>query len=172
MKICGIMISKEISLRFPAKNRILFKENAELLKKVCGLSNVYMISNDIEIIDKCCNMGIKTIYKNVNCHDELPYLEVLKHALYSLPVKYDVIVTILSNSIGHKAESIVKGIDILLRDNHVNDIRSFDEEGNQSGIFIFRANSLPYALYHQAAIFDNGKEIHYKEELEEYENGE
>lgn len=168
MKTCGIMISKERSKRFPEKNRILFKENARLLQKVCGIPHTYMISNDLKIIEECYRLRIKTIYKNVNCHDELPYLEVLKHALYILPVKYDIIVSILSNSIGHSEIAIREGLEIIEKDSHVNDIRSFDNQGNQSGIFIFRVNNLPDKLYHQAAIISNGKEIHYKEELKDF----
>lgn len=162
------MISKEISHRFPGKNRLLFKENARLLQKVCGIAHTYMITNDMGIIEKCSEIGIKTIYKNVNCHDELPYLEVVKHALYILPIEYDIIVSILSNSIGHSEIAIREGLEIIEKDSHVNDIRSFDNQGNQSGIFIFRVSSLPDKLYHQAAITSNGKEIHYKEELKDF----
>lgn len=168
MKVCGIMVSKEKSNRFPHKNRMLFEDNAKILLQFLGAGNVYMFTDDPVIKEICYQYSIVVISKNVNFQDEFPYIETIKFAYYAIMKQYDYIVSILSNSIGHTIGPIKKGLEIMKNDSQVNDIRSFDEEGNQSGIFIFRANSLPEKLYHQAAILSNGKEIHYQEELNEW----
>ena len=46
MKICGILISKEKSKRFPGKNRLLWQANAQILIDCVGRENVYMFTDD------------------------------------------------------------------------------------------------------------------------------
>lgn len=166
MKTCGIMVSKKTSHRFPGKNRLLFKENAEILLQCLGIGNVYMLSDDQKIIDECLLMDINIILKKRNIDDELSYLDVLRFAYYSIGIKYDIIVTILCNSIGHTVSNVMEGIERLKNDPDASEYRSFDKNGLQSGIFIFKADKLPEKWHHMGAFLSNGKEIHYIEELE------
>lgn len=165
MKICGILISKEKSKRFPGKNRLLWEDNARELLKFMWCGDIYMFTDDPEIIAKCRDLGIKVILKNVNFHDDYSYLEALKFAYRSISVKYDIIVSLLCNSVGHSMWEISNGIEKLKSDLSSDEVRSFDDNGNQSGIFIFRADRLPEKWHHMASIVSNGKEIHYEEEL-------
>ncbi len=167
MKICGIMISKKISHRFPGKNRLLWKKNADILIDCVGVDNVYMLSDDQKIKSRCEFEGISIIDKKINIDDEMSYLDVLRFAYMSIPEKYDIIVTIMCNTVGHSKFAVINGIDKLIEDEQAAEVRSFDEYGNQSGIFIFKADKLPEKWHHMASIVSNGKEIHYQEELDE-----
>jgi hypothetical protein len=167
MNVCGIMISKKISKRFPGKNLLLYRKNAEILVNCCGAGNVYMITDDNRIKAGCQTMGISVIDKNINIDDELSYLDVLRFAYYSIYKKYDIIVTILCNSVGHEYEAVMEGIEEINSNDDVIEVRSFDQYGVQSGIFIFRADKLPEKWHHMASIVSNGKEIHYRSELDE-----
>ena len=75
----------------------------------------------------------------------------------------------MANSLDHDETAIKKGIEILEKDKQVNEIRSFDDKGNQSGIFIFREKLFEnyHTLAHMAIVKSNGIEIHYKDELNE-----
>lgn len=167
MNICGIMVSKEKSTRFPHKNRILFEDNAKLLLKVCGFGNVYMFTDDVEIKNQCAMLGIPIIPKRNNFDDEFTYLEALRYTFFSLPKKYDIIVSVQCDSVNHDVESVERGIELLKSDDHMTEVRAFNEKGKQSGVFIFRAEKLPDRWHHMGMVIDNGKEIHYREELDE-----
>lgn len=167
MKTCGILIAKEKSKRFPGKNRLLWRDNADILIDCIGCDNVFMFTDDPEIIAKCRGLGIKVILKNINFDDEMSYLEAIRYTYLSLGVKYEAIVSILCDSVGNNIWNVADGLEKLSSDHHADEVRSFDENGNQSGIFIFRADRLPEKWHHMAAITSNGKEIHYREELDE-----
>jgi len=167
MSTCKKKKKKKISKRFPNKNLLLFRENAEILIKCLGAENVYMLTDDYRIKAKCQVMGIAVIDKNINIDDELSYLDVLRFVYMSISKEYDFIVTILCNSIHHTKWSVMAGLKTIRNDSRVMEVRSFDEEGNQSGIFIFRGNKLPEKWHHMASVVSNGKEIHYRSELDE-----
>lgn len=166
MKACGILIAKKNSERFPDKNYLLFRENAEILIWNLGVENVYMATDDERIKKECEGMGILVIDRGINIkQDDQSYLEVLKYAYYSINKKYDIVVTIICNAINHDRQAIRKGLRMIGDNKKINEIRSFDIKGNQSGIFIFK--ELPEKWYHMGAVQSNGKEIHYRKELNE-----
>ena len=78
MKTCGILIASKIRKRFPFKNRLLYKENAEILIKACGTDNVYMFTDDPVIQKECKELDINIIYRGPNAHKNLQYIEMLK----------------------------------------------------------------------------------------------
>jgi hypothetical protein len=80
------------------------------------------------------------------------------------------IVSVLCNTVGHTSEKIREAVRALANDPESMELKSFDREGHQSGIFAFWADNLPETRYRVTSIFSPGKEIHYKEELQEWEN--
>lgn len=171
MKVCGIMIAKENSNRFPGKNHELFENNLDILIGLCGNNDTFIFTNDI-IIEKICKNKQKNILiydRGPNCIDDnQPYLDVLKYAYMSIYRTYDYIVTILANTINHN-ENIVEELKLKLSMMELNKeitlMRSYNSANQQSGIFIFRTSNLPEKLYHEEMIYDRGSEIHYREEL-------
>jgi hypothetical protein len=170
MKVCGIMIAKKNSNRFPGKNRLLFEDNLKILINVCGEENTALVTNDTEIYNKCYNKKIIRHWRGPNAtEDEQPYMELIRFAYMNLPKKYDYIVSILANTIDH-TKNIVDVIKLKLQmmelSKNVTLMRSYNGANEQSGIFIFRTSRLPEKLYHEEMIYDSGCEIHYKKELE------
>lgn len=165
--ICGILITKKNSKRFPVKNRLLFKDNLKIMIEAVGKENTYMFTDDAEIADFCLNNDIKVIWKGLNIDDETSYLDVLRYAfMYINNKKYDVIATVICNSINHTSEKIIEAIHKLIDQPESIEIRSFDDKGNQSGIFVFRAEKFPDKWHHQGMIISNGREIHYESDLD------
>jgi CMP-N-acetylneuraminic acid synthetase len=166
MKICGILITKEESKRFPEKNRKLFEHNLDIMINTVGHENVFMFTDDEYIAKVCFSKEVSVIRKRTNIDDEMSYLDVLRYAYMSIDEKYDVIVTVQCNSIGNIANDIFRAIDALKLDPHIVEVRSFNDHGKQSGIFAFKSGLIPEKWHHQAIIITNGKEIHYESELE------
>lgn len=165
MKTCGILITKKNSKRFPGKNRFMFERNVEIMIAVVGSRHTYMLTDDDYIFKKCIDMGINVIKKGPNIDDEMPSIEVIKYALMNIHIKYDIVCNILCNSIGHDEMGIIRAIEKLKSDESIIEVKSFDSNGDQSGIFAWWADKLPLHRHKISSINSNGKEIHYKSEL-------
>lgn len=187
MKICGIILAKENSNRFPGKNyyevngKPMFMHGVDLINYFVTSNNIYIatnskiIKNDIAIYRELNGKLYKIIDRNINAyHDEQPYLDILRTVYMQLPENYDFIISILANSFGHTSDALEKMIKIITNNNKIMEVRSFDKNGIQSGIFIFREefllNFYVPRLYDMGAVIDTGREIHYEEELNENSN--
>lgn len=167
MKVCGIMAAKEHSKRFPGKNRLMYKHNLSILCDAVGRENVFMFTDDMEIMGYCIKKaGVWVIQKGINFDDEYNHLDILRYCIMNLNNKYDIIVSILCNTVGHTSEKIREAVRALQDHPEAIEVKSFDHDGCQSGIFAFWADRLPEKRHRIAMIISNGKEIHYKEELE------
>lgn len=172
-KICGIVIAKHNSNRFPGKNfakvedKPFFMHSVDLMRKA-GIEDIYVSTDSFLIDDICKNESVNVIFRGENVSsDNEDYFSVLKWTYKSLLIKYDIIVTVLANSYQHNHVSIINGLE-KFEDDYVSEVRSFDMYGNQSGIFMFTHEAImnKYEMSgHMASIISNGKEIHYKEEL-------
>jgi len=131
----------------------------------CGVENVYMFTDCEKIKDECIDKEIYIIEKSKNFDDEFTYLEALRYAYYSLNTKYDIIVSIMCNSVGHNLFSIENAVKKIQFDKDIVEVRGFNMHGNQSGLFVFKADRLPEKWHHMGSVFDAGREIHFKEEL-------
>ena len=166
MKTCGIMIAKENSNRYPGKNRNLFEDNLKILISTCGNENVYMFSNDCEIIKISKGYDVNILDRKINAiDDEQSYLDLLKYCYMDIDKEYDYIISILANSIKNKKEDIEKGLNIFNKNNKISLCRSYNDDGIQSGVFIFRPQKFPLIWYDEGCILNSGKEIHYEDEL-------
>ena len=178
MKIAGIIIAKENSNRFPRKNyhvfngKPMFLHNVELLRKSDYIkSDSIYVATDSENIKKICkDNGIYVIHRGPNISiDEQPFFDVLKYAYMTINKQYDIIVSILANTINHELFSVNESIKKMVENENVHEIRSFDDKGNQSGIIALRENIIleDNKISNQMAMVkSNGREIHRLEELQ------
>lgn len=175
MKIIGIVIAKENSKRFKGKNYYpvdglpMFYHSVKLMEKTIDRKDIYVCTDSVFIKNYCSDRKIQTIDRGPNAiDDEQPYFEILKFAYQSINKKADIIVSVLANSIGHNPDAIKNGIAEMIKNKHVGEVRSFDADGNQSGIFLFREYLFKkeiHTLAHMASIKSDGVEIHTREEL-------
>lgn len=166
MKICGIMLAKKNSNRFPEKNKLLFEKNLNNLISICGNENVYMFSNDIDILRKCDGYNINYSNRGINAiDDDQSYLDLIKYSYMQIDEKYDFIVSVLCNSINNTIDDIKKCLNIISKNEKLTLCRSYNQDGIQSGIFVFRPENFPLIWYDECCILNSGKEIHYKDEL-------
>ena len=175
MNICGIIIAKENSNRFPGKNYHIVDGYPLFYHAVLDMQDriekedIFVATDSKTILEYCKGNGVNTIKRTVNTtRDEEPYFSVLKYAYQTLDKRYDYIVTIMANSLGHNSAAIQEGINILNLDPSVKEIRSFDKHGNQSGLFIFRESLLMecgFTLTQMGIVINNSKEIHYEGDL-------
>jgi CMP-2-keto-3-deoxyoctulosonic acid synthetase len=173
MKVVGFVAAKENSNRLPNKNimeikgKPLFFHAVETLLEAKRVDDVY-VATDSTLIKKYCD------YKNVNViwrhpaakEDEEPIFDVWKYMYKTLPNKYDVIVGVLGNTIGHRAEDVDRGLR-LLQDQGLREVRSFNI-GVENGIVILRSDTLmtryQISIY-QGSIQSDAIEIHTEEDL-------
>lgn len=177
MNVCGIIIAKENSNRFTGKNNYvyidkpLFAHSLSLLLGCNYIDDVYVATDSQKIKNYCRTLvGMPSVIdRGINIiADEQPYFDVLKFAYQSINKRYDIIVTVLANSIDHTEKPITEGILKMFTCPDVYEIRSFDEFGNQSGILMFREKIITdtYNISnHMASVRSDGREIHYRSEL-------
>lgn len=210
MKICGIIIAKENSNRFPGKNyhevngKPMFMRGVDLIANFTDRCNIYVYTNSKFIHSYNCGYLVKERHRitvtpdsigyweaeliedesmagtqeckfiimdrSINaCHDEQPYLDILRVAYMQLPKQYDIIISILANSIGHSLHALKCMIEIVENNDKIMEVRSFNRDGEQSGMFVFREKYIldfyMPRLIDMGAVFDSGREIHYEEEL-------
>lgn len=173
MKVCGIITAKKKSERFSGKNRFMFRHNLEIMAVALGKDNVFMYTDDKLIHDWCENNLFNYFVEPKRAADCLNHFSAMKSAYRKIldhGRNYDIIVTILCNTVGHAPINIVEAIAALQADPEAMEVKSFDNKGQQSGIFAFWADRLPEKRHRIVAINSNGQEIHYKEELKVWEN--
>jgi CMP-N-acetylneuraminic acid synthetase len=176
MKICGIILAKENSNRFPGKNyhrvdgKPMFMHGVNLMTKFIDLSRIYVATNSSKIFEKSIKIGCIPICRSVNAiHDEQPYLDVLRTVYMQIESSYDLIITVLANSIYHNPKKLKEALNLIASDEKINEVRTFNENGTQTGVSIFRESFLlnfNTTIHEMGAVIDTGKEIHYREELE------
>ena len=148
----------------------MFLHNWELLNN-CRLVNMtYIATNSEEIKSYFRNLPMAIIDRRANIsQDDQPIFDVIKYAYQSLNERFDIIISILANTINHTESAIIEALEMII-DTNLDEVRSYDESGIENGILAFREKVL---LKHEISsymgmIVSPGKEIHYKEELEDY----
>ena len=94
--------------------------------------------SDSDYIKSYCeerNVGVIWRPKNAS-RDEDKLVSILRFGYYSLDVDYDVVVSLMANCPGHLTKIIDDGID-LLQDKKMREVRSFNNDGEESGLLIF-----------------------------------
>jgi CMP-N-acetylneuraminic acid synthetase len=173
MKICAIIPAKENSKRFNKKNYHevdgwpMFYHSVLLCQNSKYIKDVYVVTDSDFIEGFCFEKDVNIIQRGDNIRDdEQPYIDVLRYAYMALDKSYDYIVSVLANSIGH--DKLDEAIEKIIEDSSISEVRGFDKYGSQSGLFVFKSELIKNSgatLHHMASVFDNGREIHYENEL-------
>ena len=179
---CGIILAKQHSERLPNKNFLKIKEVKETKSTITGkpieLSSCDLVRNTL------CFSGVETflfIEKPVtfinhgHYHrppaaslDNEPLFSALKWAYKSLPKRYDAIINIMANAPLFTSEDVKKAIQ-KFEELGVEELRSFDSNGKESGLMIVKEKYLlekhEVSTYQGGIILDN-IEIHTQEDFD------
>jgi len=175
MTSVGVVVAKKESKRFPGKNLYkvqgvpLFWHAVEALKK-SGVDDVYVATNSEIISEYCTDRRIKIIWRGVNASEnEESLFSLLKFCYKSISKKYDYMVNVLANSIGHTGEDVNKALNLIVENPTLKEIRSYDLRGIENGILVVSTDifSRHEISSYVGMIRDNAKEIHCIEDLDD-----
>ena len=176
MKFIGIVAAKSQSLRFPGKNihlykgRPLFLHSVEPLLASARVQDVIVTTDSLEISDFCSEKQIKVYPRHANAvENEAPLIEVLKHVCLNYPKHFDYVITIMANCPGHTVVDVDQAIAMIEKHPDLNEVRSFDTNGNETGLMVFNKKTIMRTSTissHIGAIRTNGFEVHYKSDLD------
>jgi len=173
--ILGLIAAKENSNRFMNKNIHLHKGEPMFWHSVKPLldsvvDDVYVVTDSKYIKSYCEERKVNVIWRPKNaCRDDDKLINILRFGYYNLEKKYDVVVTVMANCPGHTSEIINNGIK-LLKNKKLREVRTFNCDGEESGVLIFKREILENNFdisYYIGGITSNVKEIHYKGDLDE-----
>jgi|GEM_PF-2423236 len=175
MKIVGIVIAKKESKRFNNKNIYIVNGVPMFWHAVCPLlkSNVIddvYVATDSDIIKEYCRKReVNIIHRGVNAiHNDEPLFSILKHIYKCIENRYDIVVSILANSIGHQAIDIDKCVSMLIKNTELKEVRSCGRGNIENGILAIR-ESVIYNKHELSTyigmIKSYGVEIHYEKDL-------
>ena len=170
----GIICAKKNSIRFPGKNSYyyngepMFYHSVKPLQESKLIKKVYVSTDSDKIANYCNERNIDVIRRKQNViGNEEPLLSVLKYSYQTLEFSSEYICTIMANCPGQKASSVDKAIN-LIKNNDLNEVRSFNNQGIESGLIILKENILlnsPNISSHLGMVRSNIKEIHYKKDI-------
>jgi CMP-N-acetylneuraminic acid synthetase len=171
--ILGLVAAKDNSNRFPEKNKHIHDGKPLFWHSVKPLldskvDDVYVITDSDYIKSYCEERNVGVIWRPKNAtRDEDKLVSILRFGYYSLDVDYDIVVSLMANCPGHSTKIIDDGID-LLQDKKMREVRSFNNDGEESGLLIFSKEILQNNFdisYYIGGLTSDVKEIHYKEDL-------
>ena len=174
-RILGIVPIKSNSTRFPNKNYHLIDNIPmwyraySLLRATCTTT---ITCGDAEKIHKH-DYGAYNIQRPPKL-DDLSVLEVLKHAyniFKSNGTEYESIMCLFPNTIEFTEQDIEEAIDLLKMPN-IQEVRGFHWDGIENGLLGFKTKRLfnpPGISSYLSCVVCAGREIHYQEELKDYE---
>ena len=174
--IVGIVACKAHSKRFPNKNKFLlngeplFWHSVKPLIDSTKIDHVYVATDSEYIRDYSVERGVEVIWRPKNAsEDEAPLLSVLRVAYYSLNQQFDMIVTIMANCPGHMAVDVDRAVS-LMQIGKFREIRSFNKNGEESGLMIFNPLIITQGMEissHIGCTYSDTKEIHFLEDIDE-----
>ena len=173
--ILGLVAAKSNSIRFPGKNKHMYNGKPLFWYSVetlldSNVDDVYVITDSNYIKSYCEERKVGVIWRPKNAsRDEDKLINILRFGYYNLDKNYDVVVSLMANCPKHSTKKINDGID-LLKDKKLKEVRSFNKDGEESGILIFKNEILENNFdisYYIGGIISDVKEIHYKGDLNE-----
>jgi len=174
--ICGIVVAKENSNRFPNKNIYkynnypLFWHSVLPLIESDKIDKVYVSTDSLYIKEYCEKRGVSILWRGPNINsDNDPIFKVIKYAYQSMDQKFKICVSVMANCPGHTFSEVDKSIKILIK-NDLNEVRSFDKNNLENGIIVFNTrvfDTHDKISSYVGGVFTSGKEIHYKKELDD-----
>ena len=171
--ILGLVAAKDNSNRFTGKNKHIHNGEPLFWHSVKPLldskvDDVYVITDSDYIKSYCEERNVGVIWRPKNAtRDEDKLVSILRFGYYSLDNDYDVVVSLMANCPGHSVDVINDGID-LLKNKNLREVRSFNKNGEESGMLIFSKyivqNNFDISYYIGGLISDVN-EIHYEGDL-------
>ena len=172
MMILGLVAAKDKSNRFVGKNkhihhgRPLFWHSVEPLLESEKVDEVYVITDSDYIKSYCEERNVGVIWRPKNAtRAEDKLINILRFGYYNLNKEYDIVVSLMANCPGHSTNVINDGIN-LLQNKKLREVRSFNKDGDESGLLIFSKEILQNNFdisYYIGGLTSDVKEIHYKE---------
>ncbi len=169
--IVGIVAAKKRSKRFAHKNifpldgKPLFWHSVQPLLDSKLVDDVYVTTNSEAIAQYCEDENVSVIWRNINAaNPDDKLINVIRFAYYSIPRRYDIIVRIMANCPGHTIETVDNTIN-LLKNKHLQEARSFNKSGEESGIAVYTEKIMETnkdVSYYMGATIDNVEEIHHR----------
>lgn len=173
-KIIAIIAIKKNSKRLYKKNLKILKKyplfwySIKCFLKVINSKNIYVSTNSLKVKKFCQKKKINIIWRGPNkSYDEEQLFDVIKYSYSTLNFKPKYILSVLANAPFHTKENIIDLIN-LIKTNKYDEIRSFDKNGNETGLFAFKSNVLDSKFQissHLGMISAEAKEIHYLKEF-------
>ena len=177
--IIGFIAVKRNSNRFPNKNihhidgKPMFWYSVQTLLN-SKVDKVYVSTDSDYVKEYCKNRNISVIWRHSNAsrmEDKL--LTIVRYMYYSIMEEPRIVVNLIANCVNFKSEDVDKAIEILEK-NKLRDVKSFDRNGVENGLIVYDKSVMEsnYDLsYYNGCIICDGKEIHYKEDLDDYLSG-
>tara|TARA_Y100001938_G_C7940854_1_gene354236 strand:- start:9 stop:539 length:531 start_codon:yes stop_codon:yes gene_type:complete len=173
--IIGVVAAKSYSNRFPNKNKFNFEGEPLFWHSVVPLleskmvDKIYVATDDYEIKQHCIERGVSVIWRNSNASDtDDKLINIIKFVYYSITEEPEIIVSIMANCPRHTSDDVERAIQIL-KTNSLREVRSYDNTGVENGILVLSREVLKKTneiSCYVGAISTGGKEIHYREEIE------
>jgi len=172
----GIVAAKEHSKRLPNKNILslngcpMFWHSVRPLLESDMVKKVYVATDSSYIKEYCEERNVSVIWRSKNAAiDEDKLINILRYAHYCIDEECDTITTIMANCPGHTSEDVDKAI-LLLKNKSLREVRSFNTEGEESGLMVFSKKVMKTnsdISYYIGCTTDDVKEIHDCEDLDQ-----
>lgn len=173
MKSVGIVVAKKDSRRFPGKNSHVFRGVPLFWHSVNALLNskvdcVVVATNSQSIQQYCKKKGVHVVWRGVNASEpEEPLFDVIKYCYKCLDEKFDIIVSLMANSIGHTPVHINQCVRFLKQNDDILELRSYGINGKENGILVIKSKVMcKHELSTYMATYQNeALEIHRERDL-------
>ena len=154
---------------FEYKGKLLFLHSVRTFSIIEFISDVYVATDSVEIVNQCKSNNVRTITRGTNAnHTDEPLLNVLNYCLKSIDKEYDILLTIMANCPGHTVADVDRAINLLASERELNEVRGFNKRGLETDWLAFRSNVILYnhqISSHLGVTQSNGFEVHYQEDL-------
>ena len=171
----GIVPAKAHSSRFPGKNEFvvrgapLFWHSVQPLLDARRVDRVVVATDSPTIAAFSQQRGVEVIRRARNAAiDDESLFSVLRHAYMQLDEEYDLVVSIMANCPGHVAEDVDAAI-ALVESRRLREVRSFNRQGEESGLLVLRREVVQGATEisaYMGAVWSDVREIHYREDVD------
>ena len=169
MKILGIVPAKSKSYRFPGKNKILFKDNVLAMKDSRQFDDIIVASDDFYILhDSKYKLKVGTWERSlVEIELNLPLIDVLKQVYLAQNKSYTHIICVFGCTYGLISESISSMVAKMASDNSLKEVRSFDLNGFENGMFMLTVDRLleGHISSYIGCVHSSMAEIHTEDQL-------
>jgi len=170
----GIVAAKSNSNRLPNKNILplsgkpMFWHSVKPLLESDLIDKVYVATDSNFIKNYCEERNVDVIWRSKNAsRDEDKLINILRYAHYYIDEVCDTVTTIMANCPGHATQDVNKAL-LLLKNKNLQEVRSFNNEGEESGLIVFSKEVMQTnsdVSYYLGCIVNQVKEVHYREDL-------